>query len=217
MTDQPVAYLVDDDPGMLRALSRLLHAEGVEAQAFGSAEEFLQTHDPRQPGCAVLDLRLPGLDGLALQQALLAADSERYVVFMTAYADVASSVQAMKAGALDFLVKPFDDQVFMGAVRNAIARDLQSRRIRSKLQAVRWRLATLTRREHQVLQHVVVGRLNKQIAADLGITEKTIKVHRARAMEKMGAATLAELVRKADELEAGTILDGTAGDEPGLA
>jgi FixJ family two-component response regulator len=214
MTGQPMAYLVDDDPGVLRALSRLLHAEGVAAQVFQSAEEFLQAHDPCQPGCAVVDLRLPHLNGLALQQALLAAGCERYVVFMTGYGDVASSVQAMKAGAVDFLVKPFDDDAFLAAVHNAIDRDLQSRKIRDELQSVRWRLGTLTRREHQVLQHVVVGRLNKQIAADLGITEKTIKVHRARAMEKMGVATLAELVRKADELESGTILEGTAGDEP---
>jgi FixJ family two-component response regulator len=215
MTGQPMAYLVDDDRSLLRALSRLLHADGVATQVFQSAEEFLQAHDPRQPGCAVVDLRLPHLNGLALQQALLAAGCERYIVFMTGYGDVASSVQAMKAGAVDFLVKPFDDDAFLAAVRNAIARDLQSRRIRDELQSVRWRLATLTRREHQVLQHVVVGRLNKQIAADLGITEKTIKVHRARAMEKMGVATLAELVRKADELEYGTILDGTAGDQSG--
>jgi two-component system response regulator FixJ len=211
MSEQPIAYLVDDDAGVLRALGRLLQAEGVAAQGFASAGEFLRAHDPRQPGCAVLDVRLPDLNGLALQQALLAEGSERYIVFITGCGDVAACVQAMKAGAVDYLVKPFDDEVFLGAVRSALAKDLQSRRVRQELQAVRWRLATLTRREHQVLRHVVVGRLNKQIAADLGIAEKTIKVHRARAMEKMGVATLAELVRKADELEAGTILEGTAG------
>jgi FixJ family two-component response regulator len=127
---------------------------------------------------------------------------------MTAYGDIATGVHAMKEGAVDFLVKPFDDDVFLEAVRGALARDRYERVVLRELQAVRGRLASLTPREHEVLEHVVTGRLNKQIAADLGITEKTIKVHRARAMEKMGVSTLAELVRKTLEVELGTVIDG---------
>jgi FixJ family two-component response regulator len=151
----------------------------------------------------VADLRLPGMDGLALQQALLAAGGERTIVLMSGYGDVATGVRAMKAGAVDFLVKPFDDSVFLAAVRAALEKDRKARHLQRELQSVRGRLATLTPREHEVLEHVIIGRLNKQIAADLGITEKTIKVHRARAMEKMGVDTLAELVRKTVELETG--------------
>jgi FixJ family two-component response regulator len=206
MNGQPVVYLVDGDPRILRTLHRLLQAEAIAVQAFVTAEEFLLAHDPLAPGCAVLDMCLPRLSGLALQQALLASDSERFIVFMTGRGDVAASVQAMKAGAVDFLVKPFNDGDFLAAVRNALERDLQAREVRRELESIRWRLSTLTPREHQVLQHVVVGRLNKQIAADLGIAEKTIKVHRARAMEKMGVDTLAELVRKTVEVEVGVLV-----------
>jgi FixJ family two-component response regulator len=208
MSAEPVVYLIDDDPGVLRALRRLLQAEAMAVQAFGSAEEFLQAHDPLVPGCVVLDICLPRLSGLALQQALLATDSARFIVFMTGRGDVAASVQAMKSGAVDFLVKPFHDEDFLGAVRSALARDQQARMQREELESIRWRLDTLTPREHQVLQHVVVGRLNKQIAADLGIAEKTIKVHRARAMEKMGVATLAELVRTTVKAEIGVPAEG---------
>jgi FixJ family two-component response regulator len=212
MNDQPMVYLVDDDPGVLRALRRLLQAEAMAVQAFGSAEEFLVAHDPLAPGCVVLDICLPHLSGLAIQQALLATDSARFIVFMTGRGDVAASVQAMKAGAVDFLVKPFHDEAFLGAVRDALAKDEHARTIREEIEAIRWRLATLTPRELEVLRHVVVGRLNKQIAADLGIAEKTIKVHRARAMEKMGAVTLAELVRKTVKAEDGIVADDGHGD-----
>jgi FixJ family two-component response regulator len=203
MSNEPVVYLVDDDSALLRALARLLAAEGYEASPFGSAEEFLLAQDMDQHGCVVADLRLPGMDGLALQQALLAAGGERTIVLMSGYGDVATGVRAMKAGAVDFLVKPFDDSVFLAAVRAALEKDRKARHLQRELQSVRGRLATLTPREHEVLEHVIIGRLNKQIAADLGITEKTIKVHRARAMEKMGVDTLAELVRKTVELETG--------------
>lgn len=221
MNTQPVVYLVDGDPGGTQALRRLLQAEAMSVQAFGSAEEFLLVHDPLAPGCAVLDLCLPGLSGLALQRALLESETERFIVFMTGRGDVAASVQAMKAGAVDFLLKPFEEQDFLAAVRNALARDEHARKVRQALESIRWRLGTLTPREHEVLQHVVLGRLNKQIAADLGIAEKTIKVHRARAMEKMGVATLAELVRKTVAVEVGALvedgLDGhlVAGAAPG--
>jgi FixJ family two-component response regulator len=208
MNEQAVVYLIDDEPCLLRALQRLLEAEGYATQAFSSAEDFLRAHDPDRPGCVVTDLCLPGLDGLSLQRTLCALGSERAMVLMTAYGDIATGVHAMKAGAVDFLVKPFDDEAFLSAVRSAMAKDQYDRMVLQELQMVRGRLALLTPREHQVLEHVVTGRLNKQIAADLGITEKTIKVHRARAMEKMGVRTLAELVRKTLEVELGTVIDG---------
>lgn len=206
MNEQSVVYLVDDEPCLLRALQRLLQAEGLAVQAFASAEEFLRAHEPSRPGCLVADLCLPGLDGMSLQHTLLALGCERAVVLMTAYGDIATGVHAMKAGAVDFLVKPFDDAALLDAVHNALARDAHDREVLSELQTVRGRLASLTPREHEVLDHVVTGRLNKQIAADLGITEKTIKVHRARAMEKMGVSTLADLVRKTLEVELGTMI-----------
>jgi FixJ family two-component response regulator len=208
MDDEAVVYLIDDEPCLLRALQRLLQAGGLVVQTFESAEEFLHAHDPCRHGCVVADLCLPGLDGLSLQRALFALGNARPVVLMTAYGDIATGVHAMKEGAVDFLVKPFDDDVFLEAVRSALARDRYERVVLRELQAVRGRLASLTPREHEVLEHVVTGRLNKQIAADLGITEKTIKVHRARAMEKMGVSTLAELVRKTLEVELGTVIDG---------
>jgi len=215
MNEQPVVYLVDDEPCLLRALQRLLEAEGLAVQAFESAEAFLRAHDPTGPGCVVADLCLPGLDGLSLQRTLFELGNARAVVLMTAYGDVATGVYAIKAGAVDFLVKPFDDAAFLAAVRAALARDRYDREVLRELETVRGRLASLTPREHQVLERVVTGRLNKQIAADLGITEKTIKVHRARAMEKMGVSTLAELVRKTLEVELGTVIDGRHVDRVG--
>jgi FixJ family two-component response regulator len=203
-----MVYLIDDEPCLLRALQRLLQAEGYAVLAFESAEDFLHAHDPCRPGCVVADLCLPGLDGLSLQRTLFALGNARPVVLMTAYGDIATGVHAMKEGAVDFLVKPFDDEVFLEAVRSALDRDRYERLVLRELQAVRGRLASLTPREHEVLEHVVTGRLNKQIAADLGITEKTIKVHRARAMEKMGVSSLAQLVRKTLEVELGTVIDG---------
>jgi FixJ family two-component response regulator len=211
---QPLVYLVDDDPGVMWALRRLLHAESMAVETFGSAEEFLLAHDPLAPGCAVLDMCLPGLDGLALQQTLQASGSERFIVFMTRSGDVTASVQAMKAGAVDFLLKPFEDGDFLAAVHDALARDRHARKVRLELESYRWRLGTLTPREHEVLRHVVVGRRNKQIAADLGIAEKTIKVHRARAMEKMGVGTLAELVRKTVEVEVGALVEHGLDGQP---
>lgn len=219
MNAEPVVYLVDDDHTEKQALRRLLQAQAMAVQAFGTAEEFLRAHDPLTPGCAVLDICLPGPGGLGLQRALLESGSERFIVFMTGRGDVAASVQAMKAGAVDFLLKPFRDGEFVAAVRSALARDEHARKVRGVLESIRRCLTTLTPRELQVLRQVVEGRLNKQIAADLGIAEKTIKVHRARAMEKMGAGSLAELVRKAVEVEVGALVEdrrGAAGATPGF-
>jgi FixJ family two-component response regulator len=208
MDEEKVVYLVDDDPAVLKSLARLLHSDGLVVRAFQSAADFLREHDADTAGCVVLDMRLPDLDGLALQQALLSSGCQRPIIFMTGFGGVADSVQAMKAGALDFLTKPCDDDDLLDAVHRAIAKDGETRCVRIELQRIRGRMASLTPREHEVLLHVVDGRLNKQIAADLGIAEKTIKVHRARAMEKMGASSLADLVRKTFELEAGTVVAG---------
>ena len=192
--------MVDDDPSVLRALTRLLSAAGLKAIAFPSPAAFLQAHDPATPGCLVLDVALPGLDGLELQQALTVSDCARPIVFITGRGDIPTSVRAMKGGAVDFLTKPVNDTELLEAVRKAIEVDRLGRAARLELDALRRCLATLTPREREVLAQVVAGRLNKQIAADLGTVEKTIKVHRARIMEKMAAQSLADLVRIAQRL-----------------
>jgi FixJ family two-component response regulator len=198
MTRGGMVYVVDDDPGVLRALTRLLRSSGREVQAFASSEAFLMAHDPAAPGCLVLDVAIPGKNGLELQRDLAAAGVDRAVVFITGYGDIPTSVRAMKAGAVDFLSKPFEDSQFLAAVEAAIDRDLDSRRSSGERRAVEEKVASLTSRERQVLEHVVAGQLNKHIAADLGTVEKTVKVHRGRIMRKMGAGSLAELVRMAD-------------------
>lgn len=198
MSPGGTVFLVDDDPGVLRALTRLLRASGREVRAFASQREFLGQHDPAAPGCLVLDVAMPERNGLDLHRDLAASGNERAVVFITGQADVPTSVRAMKAGAVDFLTKPFDDAQLLAAVQVAIGRDALMRRNRAERREVERKLATLTLRERQVLAHVVAGQLNKHIAADLGTVEKTIKVHRGRIMQKMGAASVVELVRMAD-------------------
>jgi FixJ family two-component response regulator len=192
--------VVDDDPSVLRAVTRLFSAAGLTARAFSSPAAFLQAHDPAAPGCLVLDVALPGLDGLELQQALAASDCARPIVFITGRGDIPTSVRAMKRGAVDFLTKPINDTELLAAVHRAVEVDRLARAARVELDALRQRLASLTPREREVLAQVVAGRLNKQIAADLGTVEKTIKVHRARIMEKMAVRSLADLVRVAERL-----------------
>jgi len=192
----PHIYLVDRDRVALQDMSRLLRAEGLTVREFASSAAFLGAHDPQAAGCAVVEIGMPGLDGLTL---------ERAVVFVSGDGDVGQGVRAMKAGAVDFLTKPCEAGELVGAVRRALERDARERAVRCELARIRARLDSLTRRERQVLRHVVAGRLNKQIASDLGIAEKTIKVHRARAMEKMGAGSLAQLVREMLELDAGAV------------
>jgi len=194
-------YLVDDDAGVLKALSRLLRAKGYEVKSYVSPQEFLEQHDPAVSGCAVLDVSMPGLDGLELQQALTAGGSHRPIVFITGKGDVPTSVRAMKAGAIDFLTKPTKETDLLEAIRRAEERDAEARRRLSELEVVQAKLRTLTPREREVLVHVVAGRLNKQIAADLGTVEKTIKVHRSRMMGKLGLRTVADLVRMAERAQ----------------
>jgi FixJ family two-component response regulator len=195
MTAGFTVFLVDDDAAVLRGLSRLLKAAGHDVSAYASPAAFLADQDQAVPGCAIFDLSMPGLDGLALQQALAERGIERPIVFLSGKGDIPASVQAMKSGAVDFLTKPVDRQALLAAVELAAARDAEARERRAGLATVEARLARLTPREREVLSHVVAGRLNKQIAYDLGTAEKTIKVHRGRMMEKLEVRTVAELMR----------------------
>ena len=194
-TIAPQVLLVDDDPAVCAALSRLLGLQGYAVSSFLSAESFLAQHDPHAFGCIILDIALPGLDGLALQQLLEQRGNPMPIIFLTGEADVPMCAGAMKRGAFDFLTKPVDDTVLFAAVACALRRDAELMSARAEREAAAARLATLTRREREVLTHVIAGRLNKQIAAELGTAEKTIKVHRARGMEKMQVRSVAELVR----------------------
>jgi FixJ family two-component response regulator len=205
---QPLIYLVDDDDLVRSAIGRLLRLSGLRVCAFDSAEAFLAQHDPDVHGCVLLDVALPGLDGLASQQALTQRGSEMPVIFLTGHGDVPMCARAMKRGAFDFLTKPVDEAVLFDALERALARDDALRTARAMRAATEERLSTLTTREREVLTHVMAGRLNKQIAAALGTSEKTIKVHRARGMEKMHVRSVAELVRvveRAQRSPAGTI------------
>jgi FixJ family two-component response regulator len=192
-------YLVDDDPSVLRAVSRLLCAKGYDVRPFSSAQEFLDRHDAAISGCAVFDVSMPGLDGLALQQAFKAGGNQRPVIFITGRGDIPQSVRAIKAGAIDFLTKPVSEKDLLGAISRAEEIDAITRQTRAELAAVEVKLSTLTPREREVLTHVIAGRLNKQIAGDLGTVEKTIKVHRGRMMEKLGVRSVADLVRLAEK------------------
>src|SRR5215471_18968113 len=192
-------FLVDDDAGVLKALSRLLHTKGYETCAFTSAQEFLEEHDPARPGCAIFDISMPGLDGLALQQIFKTGGHQRPVIFLTGKGDIPKTVQAMKAGAIDFLTKTVKDVVLLDAVARAEAADARVRQGLAELTVIEAKIASLTPREREVLSHVIAGRLNKQIAADFGTVEKTVKVHRGRMMEKLGVRTVADLVRLAEK------------------
>ena len=191
-------FIVDDDPAVLRALARLLVAAGCRTKTFASPEAFLSEHDPAEPGCAVFDVAMPDVDGLELQQLLFDSGIERPIIFVTGRGDIPTSVRAMRAGAVDFLTKPVSSDALLAAVARARQLDAQVRQSRSESASIEARLATLTPREREVLTHVVAGRLNKQIAGDLGTVEKTIKVHRGRVMSKLGVRTVQDLVRLAE-------------------
>ena len=194
MSSEPVVFIVDDDPSIRRALSRLFETENISTVLYPSAQDFLAAYDPRRPGCLLVDVRMPGVSGLELQERLVEQGVALPIILMTAYADVPSSVRAMKAGAVDFVEKPFNEQKLLEAVHNAFNRDSQMRKDRRTQDVMLGRLSMLTTRERQVLEQVVAGKTNRQIADEWGVSEKTIKVHRGRVMQKMKADSLPQLV-----------------------
>jgi FixJ family two-component response regulator len=198
--DDAIVFIVDDDPSMCEALTRLLGTVGLRAEAFKTPQDFLKTKRPDTPGCLLLDVRLPGLSGLDLQRELINTDPPIQIVFITAHGDIPMTVQALKAGAVDFLTKPFRDQPLLDAVQQAIDRDRAGRHRRADLAELRRRYQSLTPREREVMPLVVTGLLNKQIAAELGTSEATVKAHRAQLMHKMKAESVARLVRIAEGL-----------------
>jgi FixJ family two-component response regulator len=191
----PTVFVVDDYAPGRRSISRLLRTAGFAVTAFASAKEFLAQYDPQTPGCLVLDLAMPEVSGLELQNILADRGGLLPIIFLTAHGDIPKSVQAMKRGASDFLTRPVNDEDLLAAVRGAIEKDRALRREQAELCEIRVRLSTLTPREREVLEYVVAGKLNKQIAGDLGTVEQTIKVHRAHMMQKMKVHSVAELVR----------------------
>jgi FixJ family two-component response regulator len=193
-------FIVDDDPSVRRGLSRLVRSAGYEAEAFSSAQDFLASPWRSRLGCLILDVHLPGLSGIDLQDELSLAGDAPPIVFITGLGDIPTSVRAMKQGAVDFLTKPFEAQALLNAVGQALARGARTRGRRAQEEALKTMLATLTPREREVFDGVVRGLLNKQIALELGTAEKTIKVHRGRVMKKLGATSVAELVRMAEQI-----------------
>lgn len=199
----PTVYLVDDDPDLLRAIGRLLESAGMQVAAFATPQQFLDAYDRDGPGCLVLDLALPGLSGLELQRTLERDDSALPIVFLTGRGDIAASVEAMKHGATDFLTKPVDDAALIAAIHEALAIDRARRSANLERERAAGCLASLTVRERQVLEQVVAGKLNKQIAGELGTVEKTVKFHRGNLMRKLGVRTVADLVKLAERAGVG--------------
>jgi FixJ family two-component response regulator len=196
----PAVFVVDDDPSVRKSLTRLLAAAGYAVEAFASARDFWAREPYAGPCCLVLDVRMPGLSGLDLQETLAAAGRRMPIVFVTGHGDISMSVRAMKRGAVDFLTKPFDERDLLTAIERAVAKDVHDLDDEARVTEVQERVKSLTPREAEVFALVVTGMLNKQIAFALGIAEKTVKVHRARVMEKMRAGSVAELVRLADRI-----------------
>lgn len=194
-------FIVDDDPSVRGGISRLVRSAGYATESFASANAFLQSPSRGRPGCLVLDVHLPDLNGLDLQEELAESGPPPAIVFITGLGDIPTTVRAMKGGAVDFLLKPFEAGALLSAIGEALAKDGQARREREESAALEARVATLTARERQVFDRVVQGRLNKQIALELGTAEKTVKVHRGRVMQKLGAGSVAELVKLAGRLQ----------------
>ena len=197
-------FVVDDDEDMRLSIAKLLKSAGLRAEAFATAQEFLRRERGVGPRCLVLDLQLPGMDGLDLQRELTSSGNPMPIIFITAHGDIPTTVRAMKSGALEFLTKPFDDEHLLDMIHQALERDQVARQQEQELSRLRERYATLTPREREVMSLVVSGKLNKQVAAELGTKEITIKIHRARVMKKMQAGSLAELVRTAGRVEMGS-------------
>jgi FixJ family two-component response regulator len=201
--ETPSIVVIDDDASVRKSLDNLFRSVGFEVELFASPQDFLQSNRPDRPGCIVLDVRFPGRSGLDMQQELASADIQLPIIFITGYGDIPMSVRAMKAGAVEFLTKPFRDQDLLDAVGAALDKDRTRRAGEGRLSELRSRFDTLTARERQVLGLVVAGRLNKQIAGDLGVSEMTVKMHRRQVMRKMQATGVAQLVRLADQLGIG--------------
>jgi len=199
-TDQPIVFVVDDDASMRQALARLLQSVQLRVEVFASPQEFLQSERPNVPSCLVLDVRLPGLSGLDFQAELAKADVRIPIVFITGHGDIPMSVRAMKAGAVDFLAKPFRDQDLLDAVTAAIQRDQKRREHENAMTDLRAHFSSLTPREREIMALVASGLMSKQIAAEVGLSEITVKVHRSHLMKKMGARSVADLVRMAEAL-----------------
>jgi len=196
----PIVFVVDDDPPVRRAIKRLIGSVGLQVELFGSALEFLASKRPDAPSCLVLDIRLPGMSGLDCQRELAEANVRLPIIFITAHGDIPMTVRAMKVGAVEFLTKPFRDQDLLDAIQVALERDRARHQQETEIATLRTRLESLTQREREVLPLVVSGLLNKQIAGEIGTSETTVKVHRGRLMRKMGADSLAELVRLAGRI-----------------
>jgi len=200
---RPIVFVVDDDPSVRRGLTNLFRSVDLRVEAFGSASELLQNKLPDVPSCLVLDIRLPGLSGLDFQNELAKVNIHIPIIFMTGHGDIPMTVRAMKAGAIDFLTKPFRDQDMLDAVTTAIARDQKKREDEKVILELRALFEALTPREREMMALVTAGRMNKQIAAEIGLAEITVKIHRGHIMRKMGAKSLADLVRMAEALAIG--------------
>jgi FixJ family two-component response regulator len=198
--DKAVVYVIDDDESIREALRSLLSTVGLDVRTYGSTRDFLDAKRPEVPSCLVLDVRLPGVSGLDFQAELNKSDINFPIIFISGHGDIPMTVRAIKAGAIEFLTKPFREQELLDAVQTGIQQDRQRRQNAAGMAGLQELLATLTTREREVMAHVVTGRMNKQIAADLGLSEITVKVHRGNVMHKMGAKSLADLVRMADRL-----------------
>jgi RNA polymerase sigma factor (sigma-70 family) len=196
-----IVFVIDDDPSVRSAIKRLIGSVGLQVELFGSAQEFLASKLPNMPGCLVLDIRLPGISGLGLQRQLAEANIQIPIIFITAHSNVPMTVRAMKAGAVEFLTKPFGDQDLLDAIHLALEKDRGRRLQEAELAILRERFELLSPRQREVVAMVVSGMLNKQIAAQIGTTENTVKVHRSRAMEKMQANSLADLIKMIERLQ----------------